>query len=71
MRKYTFTLKELRTYSVGIDAESEMEAREKLENMTTSQVAKGLSDTTELEEVGVVKGDFFEKPKTKKKKSKK
>jgi len=71
MRKYTFTLKELRTYSVGIDAESETEAREKLENMTTSQIAKKLSNTTELEEVGVVKGDFFEKPKPKKKKSKK
>ena len=70
MRKYTFTLKELRTYSVGIDAESETEARKILDDMTTSQIAKGLSKTTELEEVDVVKGDFFEKPKPKKKKKK-
>jgi len=39
--------------------------------MSTTQLAKGLSDTTELEEVSIVKGDFFEKPKPKKKKSKK
>ena len=71
MRKYTFKLKELRNYSVGIDAESETEARKILDDMTTSQIAKGLSKTTELEEVDVVKGDFFEKPKPKKKKSKK
>jgi len=70
MRKYTFKLKELRTYSVEIDAESETEAREILDDMTTSQIAKGLSKTTELEEVDVVKGDFFEKPKPKKKKKK-
>jgi len=70
MRKYTFKLKELRNYSVGIDAESETEARKILEDMTTSQIAKGLSKTTELEEVDVVKGDFFEKPKPKKKKKK-
>jgi hypothetical protein len=70
MRKYTFKLKELRNYSVGIDAESETEAREILDDMTTSQIAKGLSKTTELEEVDVVKGDFFEKPKPKKKKKK-
>tara|TARA_R100000742_G_C4266208_1_gene84305 strand:- start:785 stop:997 length:213 start_codon:yes stop_codon:yes gene_type:complete len=70
MRKYTFKLEELRTYSVGIDAESETEARKILENMTTSQIAKELSKTTELEEVDVVKGDFFEKPKPKKGKRK-
>jgi len=70
MRKYTFKLKELRNYSVGIDAESETEARKILDDMTTSQIAKGLSKTTELEEVDVVKGDFFEKPKPKKKKKK-
>ena len=70
MRKYKFKLKELRNYSVGIDAESETEARKILDDMTTSQIAKGLSKTTELEEVDVVKGDFFEKPKPKKKKKK-
>ena len=70
MRKYTFKLKELRNYRVGIDAESETEARKILDDMTTSQIAKGLSKTTELEEVDVVKGDFFEKPKPKKKKKK-
>ena len=70
MRKYTFKLKELRNYSVGIDAESETEARKILDDMTTYQIAKGLSKTTELEEVDVVKGDFFEKPKPKKKKKK-
>ena len=70
MRKYTFKLKELRNYSVGIDAESETEARKILDDMTTYQIAKGLSKTTELAEVDVVKGDFFEKPKPKKKKKK-
>mgnify|MGYP003662149008 FL=1 len=67
MRKYTFYLEENRTYKVEIDAESEMKARGILQNMSVSQVTKKLYDATDLEEVGTTKGDFFEKPKPKKK----
>ncbi len=71
MRKYTFTLEELRTYEIEVDAESEVEARDTLQDMSVSQVTKELVNVTDLEEVNIVKGDFFEATKPKKKKAKK
>ena len=74
MRKYTYTLKEERKYRVGIDAESEQEADEILEDIGVEEMKKNLMDIASFEVISVLKGDFFEAPKkkvTKKKTTKK
>ena len=74
MRKYTYTLKEERKYRVGIDAESEKEADEILEDIGVEEMKKNLMEITSFEVINVEKGDFFEAPQkkvTKKKTTKK
>ena len=74
MRKYTYTLKEERKYRVGIDAESEKEADEILEDIGVEEMKKNLMEITSFEVINVEKGDIFEEPKkkvTKKKTTKK
>jgi len=68
MRKYTYTLKEERKYRVGIDAESEQEAAEILEDIGVEEMKKNLMEITSFEVISVLKGDFFEAPKKKAKK---
>ena len=65
MRKYTYTLKEERKYVVGIDAESEQEADEILEDIGVEEMKKNLMEITSFDVVSVEKGDFFEAPKKK------
>ncbi len=65
MRKYTYTLKEERKYVVGIDAESEQEADEILEDISVEEMKKNLMEITSFDVVSVEKGDFFETPKKK------
>jgi len=67
MRKYTFTLVEMTTYDVEIEAESEMEALDVLDKMSEDKVRKSVASKTEMEITKTVKGDFFEKVVTKKK----
>ena len=74
MRKYTYTLKEERKYRVEIDAESEKEADEILEDIGVEEMKKNLMEITSFEVINVEKGDFLEAPKkkvTKKKTTKK
>jgi len=68
MRKYTYTLKEERKYRVGIDAESEQEAAEILEDIGVEEMKKNLMEIASFEVISVLKGDFFEAPKKKAKK---
>tara|TARA_R100000306_G_C4252928_1_gene81341 strand:- start:210 stop:440 length:231 start_codon:yes stop_codon:yes gene_type:complete len=68
MRKYTYTLKEERKYRVGIDAESEQEADEMLEDISVEDMKKNLMEITSFEVISVLKGDSFEAPKKKAKK---
>jgi len=65
MRKYTYTLKEERKYVVGIDAESEQEADEILEDISVEEMKKNLMEITSFDVVSVEKGDFFGTPKKK------
>jgi hypothetical protein len=65
MRKYTYTLKEERKYRVGIDAESEKEADEILEDIGVEEMKKNLMEIASFEVISVLKGDFFEAPKKK------
>ena len=65
MRKYTYTLKEERKYRVGIDAESEKEADEILEDIGVEEMKKNLMEITSFEVINVEKGDIFEAPKKK------
>ena len=65
MRKYTYTLKEERKYRVEIDAESEQEADEILEDISVEEMKKNLMEITSFDVVSVEKGDFFETPKKK------
>ena len=65
MRKYTYTLKEERKYVVGIDAESEQEADEILEDIGVEEMKKNLMEITSFDVVSVDKVDFFEAPKKK------
>ena len=58
MRKYTYTLKEERKYRVGIDAESEKEADEILEDIGVEEMKKNLMEITSFEVINVEKGDF-------------
>ena len=62
MRKYTYTLKEERKYRVGIDAESEKEADEILEDIGVEEMKKNLMEITSFEVINVEKGDIFEAP---------
>ena len=74
MRKYTYTLKEERKYRVEIDAESEKEADEILEDIGVEEMKKNLMEIASFEVISVLKGDFFKAPKkkvTKKKTTKK
>ena len=65
MRKYTYTLKEERKYRVGIDAESEKEADEILEDIGVEEMKKNLMEITSFEVINVEKGDISEAPKKK------
>ena len=65
MRKYTYTLKEERKYRVEIDAESEKEADEILEDIGVEEMKKNLMEIASFEVISVLKGDFFEAPKKK------
>ena len=65
MRKYTYTLKEERKYRVEIDAESEKEADEILEDIGVEEMKKNLMERTSFEVINVEKGDIFEAPKKK------
>ena len=65
MRKYTYTLKEERKYVVGIDAESEQEADEILEDISVEEMKKNLMEITSFDVISVLKGDSFEVPKKK------
>jgi len=68
MRKYTYTLKEERKYRVEIDAESEQEADEILEDISVEEMKKNLMEITSFDVISVLKGDSFETPKKKAKK---
>jgi len=65
MRKYTYTLKEERKYRVEIDAESEQEADEILEDIGVEEMKKNLMEITSFDVISVLKGDSFEVPKKK------
>jgi len=65
MRKYTYTLKEERKYRVEIDAESEQEADEILEDIGVEEMKKNLMEITSFDVISVLKGDSFETPKKK------
>ena len=56
MRKYTYTLKEERKYRVGIDAESEQEADEMLEDISVEEMKKTHDEYLQQEKDKCAKG---------------